>query len=77
MAATAFLTLRARLARALFDLADHLGEDQVAGVSSSATRSTSVTWRRWRGWRAKRKPGVERLEPTQDRDALEALLLSQ
>ena len=37
VAATAFLTLRARLACALFDLADHLSEDQVAGVTSSAT----------------------------------------
>jgi CRP/FNR family transcriptional regulator, cyclic AMP receptor protein len=53
LAAASFLTVKARLARALLELVEFLGEDHGSGRILIRHKSSGATLRRWQGSRTK------------------------
>jgi CRP/FNR family cyclic AMP-dependent transcriptional regulator len=57
LAATTFLSVKQRLARALLSVAEYVGERMARAGSSCASRSVKATLQRWPAWRERTSAG--------------------
>jgi CRP-like cAMP-binding protein len=57
LAATTFLTVKQRLARALLGVAEYVGEKMARAGSNCSSRSVKATLQRWPAWRERTSAG--------------------